>query len=100
MSLTDDVRSPFEMVVQDLLVAVRLAPIAVYRVVESLGRGELKVYGLTGKRSKAGRDEQQPGEQLRTILGSTQELAGLLREVDQNCRRIEDTHLAAPGPFC
>ena len=41
------------MFVQDLVVAFRLAAVAIHRVVEALGRNELEMHGLAGEWAEA-----------------------------------------------
>ena len=53
---------PFEVVVQHLVVPFGFATIAVNRIVQTTGGGELKMHRLTRERTKAGGDEEQPGE--------------------------------------
>ena len=67
VAVADDEIASFQMIVQHLVVPLGLTAIAVERVVEALGRRELEMHGLAGKRPEARGDEQQPGEQLRPV---------------------------------
>jgi hypothetical protein len=70
--------------VQELVVAFRLLEVPVHRVVEIPGRSELEMHGLAGERAEARGDEQEPGEQLRSVFGRAQKLPGLLGEIDED----------------
>jgi hypothetical protein len=77
-------------IVENLIVPLRLAAVTIGRVVQALGRGELEVHRLPGERPQSRGDEEQPGQQLRPILGRAQKLAGLFRQIDQDGGRVED----------
>lgn len=57
--------------------SLRLAPVAVARIVEPFGQRELEMHRLAGEWPEAGGDEEQPGEQFRTIVRRPQELTSL-----------------------
>src|SRR6185437_4215694 len=57
--VADDMGTPFEMLVEHLVMTLRLAPVAVHRIVEAFRRGELEVDGLARERPKPGGQEQQ-----------------------------------------
>src|SRR3546814_5253664 len=76
-----------------LVVALRLAPIPVHRIVEVPGRRELEMHGLAGERAEARGEEQEPGEQLRSVFGRAQKLPSLLGEIDQDRGGVEDPRL-------
>lgn len=88
----------FKMVVEDLIMALGLAPIAVYSIVETFRRGELEVDGLARERSKTRGDEQEPRQQFRSIFRSAKEFSGLFGEIDQDRRGVEDADLLAARP--
>src|SRR5271165_668022 len=91
----DDEIPSFEVVVQHLVVPFGFATIAVNRVVQTTGSGELKMHRLTRERTKAGGDEEQPGKQLRPVLRLAEELARLFGQIEQDRCRIEDPRLLA-----
>src|SRR3546814_6894811 len=74
-----------------------LAPIPVHRIVEVPGRRELEMHGLAGERAEARGEEQEPGEQLRSVFGRAQKLPSLLGEIDQDRGGVEDPRLAGAG---
>src|SRR3546814_2474978 len=53
VGFADNIGPAFEVFVQDLVVALRLAPIPVHRLVEVPGRRELEMHGLAGERAEA-----------------------------------------------
>src|SRR5918996_837179 len=99
VAVADDVVAAGEMIVQNLVVAFGLAPVAVHGVGEAVGCYELEMHGLAGERADAGRDEQEPGQELRPVFRRTEELAGLVREIEQDGRGIEDPRLLAAWAF-
>src|SRR3546814_278525 len=99
VGFADNIGPAFEVFVQDLVVALRLAPIPVHRIVEVPGRRELEMHGLAGERAEARGEEQEPGEQLRSVFGRAQKLPSLLGEIDQDRGGVEDPRLAGAGSF-
>src|ERR687892_870879 len=100
VAVADDEFASGQMVVQHLVVPLRLALVAVHGIVKALlGRGELEMHGLAGERADAGRDEQEPGQELRPVFRRTEELAALVREIEQDGRGIEDPRLLAAWAF-
>ena len=88
--IADDEIPALQVVVENLVMALRLPAVAIHRIVEALGRSELEMHGLTGKWTQTGSDEEQPGEELGPILRFADELAGLFGQIDQDRRRIEN----------
>ena len=84
VGLADNMGPAFKVFVQDLVVAFRLAPVPVHRVVEAPGRSELEMHGLAGERAEARVEEQEPGEQLRSVFGRAEKLPGLLGEINED----------------
>src|SRR3546814_4815497 len=55
------------------------------------------MHGLAGERAEARGEEQEPGEQLRSVFGRAQKLPSLLGEIDQDRGGVEDPRLAGAG---
>jgi len=84
-------------VIQHLVVTFDFPTVAVDRVVQTTGSGELKMHRLTREGTKAGGNEEQPGEQFRPVLRPAEELASLFGQVEQDRRRVENPRLLATG---
>ena len=93
--IADDEIPALQVVVENLVMALRLPAVAIHRIVEALGRSELEMHGLAGKWTQTGSDEEQPGEELGPILRFADELAGLFGQIDQDRRRIENPRFYA-----
>src|SRR6202166_3131309 len=56
-----------KMVIDYLIMPLRLAPVAVDGVVGAGGCEQLEVHRLAGEWAKAGRDEEEPGQEFRSV---------------------------------
>src|SRR3546814_17113150 len=69
-----------------LVVALRLAAVAVGGVVEPVRRRVLEMHRLSGERPEPGPDEEQPRQQFRAIAGRAHDAPGLLAERSEERR--------------
>src|ERR1700728_847056 len=93
VTVADNKIAASKMVLDHLIMPLRLAPVAVDGVVGAGGCEQLEVHRLAGERGEAGRDEEEPGQELRSVIRRTAELAGLVGEVEQDRVGIEYTRL-------
>src|ERR1700728_4426927 len=82
------------MPVQDAVMPLDLASVAIHSVGQLFWGGVLKVDGLTGIRTHSGSDEEQPRQQIGPVGGRPDEATRLFAEVEQDGARIEHPRLA------
>jgi hypothetical protein len=74
-AIAGDEGPPLQMVVQHLVVTLGFPAVPVRGVIQALRCRELEMHGLAGVGAQARGDKQQPGEQLRPVLGFARNLS-------------------------
>jgi hypothetical protein len=87
------------MVVQDSIMPLDLAPVAVHRIGRLLGHCMLEMNGLSGVGRDPGGDEEEPGEQFRPVGGRAYEAPCLVAEIKEDGAGIEYPRLLTAGPL-